>query len=179
MGTHNLLVRLGDTVYLEVIAPNPAAPAPSRPRWFALDTLGPNAAPSLAAWVARTSDIHAAASASAEPLGNIEPMARGTLSWLITITPDGSLPFDGVAPALIEWQTEARPAVKLKDLGLSLASLELFHPEPARISRLLVSLGLEGPVSVVPTDSGLPPRLVAHIDTPLGVRLLPAPQLGR
>ncbi len=179
MGTHNLLVRLGDTLFLEVIAPNAAAPAPSRPRWFALDTLRPNAAPYLAAWVARTSDIHAVASASSEPLGHIEPMTRGTLSWLITITPDGSLPFDGIAPALIEWQTEAHPAAKLQDQGLSLASLELFHPKPARISRLLVSLGLEGPVSVLPTSSGSRPRLVAHINTPLGVRLLSASQLRR
>lgn len=30
MGTHNLLLRLGDC-YLEVIAPNPDAPAPTRP----------------------------------------------------------------------------------------------------------------------------------------------------
>ena len=177
MGTHNLLVRVGNTLCLEVIAPNPVAPAPSRPRWFALDTLRPNTAPSLAAWVARTSDIHAVAAASSEPLGNIEPMTRGTLSWLITIPPDGSLPFDGIAPALIEWQTEVHTAAKLQDQGLSLASLELFHPEPKRISRLLVSLGLEGPVSVLPASSGSRPRLVAHINTPLGIRSLSAPQL--
>jgi hypothetical protein len=175
MGTHNLLLRLGDKLFLEVIAPNPAAPAPSRPRWFALDTLRPNAAPSLATWVARTSDIHAVASASSEPLGNIEPMTRGTLSWLITITPDGSLPFDGIAPALIEWQTEVHPAAKLQDQGLSLATLELFHPEPERISRLFLSLGLEAPLSVLSTSSGSPPRLVAHINTPFGVRLLSTP----
>ncbi len=172
MGTHNLLVRLGDSLFLEVIAPNPAAPAPSRPRWFALDTLHANAAPSLAAWVARASDIHAVAAASSEPLGNIEPMTRGSLSWLITITADGSLPFDGIAPALIEWQTEAHPAAQLQDQGLSLAGLELFHPEPARMSRLFVSLRLEGPVSVLPIASGSRSRLVAHINTPLGVRSL-------
>ncbi len=177
MGTHNLLVRLGDTLFLEVIAPNPAAPAPSRPRWFALDTLHPNAAPSLAAWVARTSDIHAVASASPEALGNIEPMTRGTLSWLITITPDGSLPFGGIAPALIEWQTDEHPAAKLQDQGLSLAGLELFHPEPKRISRLLLSLGIDAPLTVLPISSGSRPRLVAHINTPLGVRLLSAIQL--
>ena len=36
-GTHNRLLSLG-TGYLEVIAVNPDAPAPTRPRWFGLDT---------------------------------------------------------------------------------------------------------------------------------------------
>jgi hypothetical protein len=30
MGTHNLLLQLGQATFLGVIAPNPAAPAPSR-----------------------------------------------------------------------------------------------------------------------------------------------------
>ncbi|MEY3533834.1 MAG: hypothetical protein RI979_1858, partial [Pseudomonadota bacterium] len=33
MATHNRLMGLGD-LYLEVIAPNPAAPRPTWPRWF-------------------------------------------------------------------------------------------------------------------------------------------------
>jgi hypothetical protein len=172
MGTHNLLLRLGDALFLEVIAPNPAAPAPFWPRWFALDSLAPNSAPALSAWVARTSDIHTTTSASSEVLGNIEPMSRGALNWLITIPPDGSLPLGGVAPVLIEWQTDVHPATRLEDHGLSLAKLELFHPEPDRVSRLLLSLGIEGPVSITAAQSGAAPRLVAYIDTPKGLRLL-------
>ena len=42
MGTHNLLLRLGDSVFLEVLSPNPDAPPPSRPRWFGLDALRPD-----------------------------------------------------------------------------------------------------------------------------------------
>jgi len=56
MGTHNLLLRLGDTLFLEVIAPNPYAPAPTRPRWFGLDTLDSSSPPLLSAWVVRTAD---------------------------------------------------------------------------------------------------------------------------
>ena len=41
MGTHNVLLRLGDDVYLEVIAADPRAAAPARPRWFGLDALEP------------------------------------------------------------------------------------------------------------------------------------------
>lgn len=172
MGTHNLLLRLGDSLFLEVISPNPGAPAPARPRWFALDTLQPDSAPALAAWVARTAGIGATASACSEALGNIEPMSRGALDWLITISSDGALPLNGVAPLLIEWQTDVHPAAKLEEHGLSLAGLELFHPEPERISRLLLSIGLEGPFSVSPLSGERHPYLVAHIDTPQGIRLL-------
>lgn len=176
MATHNLLLRLGDTMFLEVIAPNPAAPAPSRPRWFALDTLGPQSQPSLSTWVVRTPDIRAAVAAASEPLGSIEPMSRGALNWLITIPTDGSVPLDGVAPALIEWHTDVHPAARLEDKGLSLAKLEIVHPNPERVSRLLSSLELDAPVSVVPASPGTSARLVAHINTRRGIRVLSVPQ---
>lgn len=172
MGTHNLLLRLGEALFLEVISPNPNAPAPSRPRWFGLDTLDASSAPALSAWVARTADIHATACACSEALGEIEPMSRGALDWLITIPADGAPPLDGVAPALIEWQAESHPAAQLEDHSLSLARLELFHPEPERISRLLLSIGLEGALSVSPPTGGRSAYLVAHIDTPRGPRTL-------
>lgn len=170
MGTHNLLLRLGDAMFLEVISANPRAAAPTRPRWFALDTLHPDSAPMLTHWVARTGDIHAAGYACSEALGNIEPMSRGELNWLITIPADGVLPLHGLAPALIQWTTAQHPALKLQDHGLSLARLEFFHPEPERVSRLLSSIGLEGAYSVAVTQGAA--RLVAHINTPQGLRSL-------
>jgi hypothetical protein len=172
MATHNLLLRLGDTMFLEVIAPNPAVPAPSRPRWFALDSLGPQSPSSLSTWVVRTSDIRAAAAASSEPLGTVEPMSRGALNWLITIPADGSVPLDGTAPALIEWHTDVHPAAKLEDQGLSLARLEIVHSNPDRVSRLLSSLELDAPVSVLSAPSGASARLIAYINTPQGLRVL-------
>ena len=36
MGTRNHLLRLGDALFLEVIAVDPEAPAPPRARWFGL-----------------------------------------------------------------------------------------------------------------------------------------------
>jgi hypothetical protein len=60
MGTHNLLLSLGPTVYLEVVAIDPDAPPVSRPRWFGLDHVpASQSAARLAAWVANTEDIHA------------------------------------------------------------------------------------------------------------------------
>lgn len=172
MGTHNLLLKLSDSLFLEVIAPNPKAPAPGRPRWFALDTLGPDSRPALSAWVARTSDIHASASACSEALGNIEPMSRGSLDWLITIPDDGALPLQGIGPALIQWSGNAHPAARLEDRGLSLVKLELFHPEPERIARLLRSIDLEGTLSVSRSNAGCAPHLAARINTPHGLRVL-------
>jgi hypothetical protein len=171
MGTHNRLLRLGESLYLEVIAPNPAAAKPPRPRWFDLDSLAPNAAPRLGAWVARTSDIHTALTAADESLGRVEPMRRGVLEWLISIPADGSLPLGGAAPALIEWHTDTHPALKLDDMGLALVKLEIHHPEPARIERLLRALKIDGPVEVVSEPSAAA-RLVAHIQTPQGLRKL-------
>ncbi len=172
MGTHNLLARLGDGLFLEVIAADPNAPAPARPRWFSLDTLAADAEPALSAWVVRTTDIRAAAAAASEPLGNIAPMSRGALNWLITIPEDGSLPLGGAGPELIQWQSDVHPAAGLKDRGLSLAALEIFHPEPERVSRLLRSLKLEAPVSVSAASAC---RLSARIDTPAGLRVLSSP----
>ncbi|MDR7378964.1 hypothetical protein J2X19_003658 [Rhodoferax ferrireducens] len=173
MATHNRLLRLGDALFLEVIAPNPLASPPARPRWFALDTLQPGTEPALATWVARSPDIQASLAASTEALGAVEPMQRGALHWLITIPADGALPLQGIAPALIEWQTQEHPAAKLPDLGLSLLQLELLHPEPQRIARLLGSLEIDdGRLRVGLLAQGSP-RLVAHIQTPQGLRQLP------
>ncbi len=103
MGTHNLLLALGEAVFLEVIAINPDAPAPKRPRWFGLDQLPSDSAPFLSCWVARTDHIHLTAAAAPEQLGVVQPMSRGALNWLITIPEDGSVPMGGAAPALIQW----------------------------------------------------------------------------
>lgn len=169
MGTHNMLVRLGAGLFLEVIAPNPFADKPGRPRWFDLDSLNPGSRPRLSNWVARTADIHAALGLSAEYLGEIEPMSRGSNHWLITIPEDGSLPLEGIAPALIEWQTDRHPACDMPDLGTRLLGLELLHPDPARITRLMQSLNMRGNYEVKAIAQGQMPQMIAHIQTPSGV----------
>lgn len=172
MGTHNRLLRLGDTMYLEVIAINPAAPAPGRPRWFGLDLLDADAAPRLRTWIARTDNIEHATAAAGEVLGPITPMARGDFRWLITIPDDGKPPLGGVVPALIEWKSEPHPAKGLPDLGLRLRGLELFHPRPHRVMALLQAVGVEGPIQVRRSPQGQGSSLTAHIDTPQGLRSL-------
>lgn len=172
MGTHNRLLRLGDGLFLEVIAVDPDAPPPGRPRWFGLDHVRVDTPPVLSGWVARTDDIRAAASAATEELGAIEPMTRGALDWHITIAADGELPLGGAAPALIEWHAPVHPAATLEDHGLSLASLEIFHPQPERLVRLLRVIDFDGPLSVSAAPASARPYLVAQIGTPSGVREL-------
>jgi hypothetical protein len=175
MGTHNSLLRLSNTMFLEVIAPIPGVPQPDRPRWFALDNLAVDALPSLSTWVVRSADIHATAAGSLEALGPVEPMSRGALDWLITIPADGSVPLDGVAPALIQWHAGPHPASVMQDRGLSLVALEVFHPKPDRVRALLKSIEAEGPVSVLPLPKGAAAYLVATINTPGGLRKLSGP----
>lgn len=172
MATHNCLLRLGDSLYIEVISPNQDAVPPGRPRWFGLDRTDHTSLPSLSAWVVRVPDIEAAVRDCSEALGEIAPMSRGSLNWRITIPSDGLVPVDGVAPALIEWRTEQHPAGLLCEQGLSLTELTLHHPEPARIERLLTSLQLDGPVSVRPVAAGGSPGIRAKIQTPHGICLL-------
>jgi hypothetical protein len=174
MGTHNLLLRLGDALFLEVIAVNPAAVRPPRPRWFALDALDDAAAPRLAHWVARTAAIRSAPAEYLDLVGPIEPMTRGTLQWLITIPGDGALPMDGAAPALIEWRTPGHPAARLLDKGCALRRLEIHTAESERVGALLDSLAMRADVKLVALGVGEATRLVAHIDTPAGIRCIGA-----
>ena len=169
MGTHNLLLKLGDATFLEVIAPDPAAPHPGRPRWFALDDAAALREPRLAAWVARTDDLGACPRELLERLGPVETMTRGVREWLITIPVDGALPWGGALPMLIEWQSPRTPAgAGLSEAGCTLATLGLRHPEPDRLAALLALAGLEDRVACAAGAAGL----WADIATPQGLRRL-------
>lgn len=169
MGTHNFLLKLGDSMFLEVIAVNPEAPSPKQARWFELDEPESNESPRLATWVVRTNDVKAALLASPVVSGYVTPMSRGALNWLITVPRNGSLPMQGVAPTMIQWQA-THPAGGMKDSGCSLLRLEGFHPRAEKVTAMLKAIGFQGDFSVSPLPSGEQPYLVAHIQTPSGVR---------
>jgi hypothetical protein len=167
MGTHNRLLRLGAALYLEVIAINPAAPHPARARWFDLDRYAPHMPPRLVTWVVRTNDIETAVARCGVAIGSIEAMTRGSLGWRITIPRDGSLPFDGVMPALIQWDADPHPATRMANRSCTLAALEGHHAEAGRIRAALQALGLSD-VSVAEPAPGEPASLAATIDTARG-----------
>jgi hypothetical protein len=175
MATHNALIRLGDSAYLEVIAPNPGALRPNQPRWFELDRVKPDELPRLATWVARTADVKATTAMCRGEFGDIEPMSRGTLNWLITIPSEGALIAGGVIPMLIEWPAENYPATRLEDKGCALRRLDVFHPEVDLVVDTLDCLGLRGDVRIHRLATKGRPNLVAVIDTPRGPRSIGAP----
>ena len=145
MSTHNLLLRLDAGRYLEVIAVDPDAPAPDRPRWFGLDDAALQSrlerGPRLIHWVCRCRDIDALA-ARVPALGAAHRMERGDLSWRITIPDDGSLPHDGIVPTLIEWDTATHPHARLPDVNLRLDSLAATHPRPGLVAKAMERLGV-------------------------------------
>jgi Glyoxalase-like domain len=148
MGTHNRLTALGPTSFLEIIAIDPDAEPPSRPRLFALDDPGVRARlhrrPGLLAWIAGTGDIAASLARAREAgadLGRAVELTRSDLVWLLSIRDDGALPENGTLPSLIEWPEGPHPAGRLTDQGLRLETLELRHPEPAKLDRVLSAIG--------------------------------------
>jgi hypothetical protein len=171
MGTHNLLLRLGESAFLEVIAPDPGAPRPDRPRWFGLDDPFLLREPRLAAWVARTDTLRDCPADVLAVVGPVETMTRGAREWLITLPADGSLPLGGAMPMLIEWQSPREPAGPgLPDSGCSLSLLAIQHPDPALAKALHARAGLVDSLHVGEGE----PSLQAKVRTPQGMRYIGA-----
>lgn len=166
MGTHNHLLGLGSSDFLEVIAVDPAAPKPAGPRWFALDRHG-DRAPYLATWVVRTASLALALSALSPSVGAARPASRGDLAWLITVPDDGAMPFDGAHPTVIEWQVSPLPVTRMADAGCRLRRLTVEHPNADVIARRLAPLFRDPRVDFVVAPAM---RLAAEIETPAGVR---------
>lgn len=163
-GTRNALLALGDETYLEIMAPDPEQPAPSRPRLFAMDELE---APVLATWAATAQDLTGLADAAAErgtPLGDVQTGGRrqpdgSFLSW--RITDPYTAREDGLVPFLIDWGDTPHPAADAAP-GCELLDLRGEHPEPEKVLDALEALGLRLPVTFGA------PALIATIATPHG-----------
>lgn len=137
MGTHNHLLGLGGGAYLEVIAPNPAAPKPTRPRAFALDMC---TAPRLAHWVVRTSDMTAALATFGDMTGPAIALSRGPLHWRLTVPEDGALPLDGAFPSMIEWPDGTGPANQISSNGCVLDRLTIRTAHASALDPILAAM---------------------------------------
>ncbi len=167
MGTHNRLVSLGGDTYLEVIAIDPDAPRPDRARWFNLDQF--DEAPRIGTWILGTDNIDDALTCAHPQSGPAIDMARGDLTWRISVPEDGSMPMGGAFPSFIEWRADPHPARKMIDVGLRLKELRIEHPQAQEIEPVLAGR-LDG-VSIV-FEIADHMRIVAQIETPFGTKTL-------
>lgn len=133
MGTHNRLLGLGPE-YLEVIAIDPDAQPLAHARWFDLDRFeGPTR---LTNWILNTPDLDAALAGLPDGFGRPVQFTRGDLSWRMAVPADGRLPWDGLAPALIQWDGDARPPARLPERECRLVELRITHPDALALGNL-------------------------------------------
>lgn len=168
-GTRNALLSLGPSVYLEIIGPDEAGPAPSTPRPFGIDTLQE---PILVTWAVRRphlAELAQHATTIGVSLGSIVEGRRrlpdgALLEWQLTL-PD-PITGGGLIPFFIDWGTSPHPA-KTAPRGCTLSELCGEHPNPDRLRDVLAGLGVELSIQAGPL-----PQLTAVIDTPLGPQRL-------
>jgi hypothetical protein len=172
MGTHNRLIKIAGPAfplaYLEIIAIDPGAAAPARPRWFGLDERALQArlakSPRLIHWVARSTmlDMHrwgliTVGQRPGDPVKASRPTPSGTLSWEILVADDGRPDCDGALPTLIQWHSP-HPAEAMVDSGVTLQALAV-GGVPPRARDVLRPRGISW------RDE---PGLAATLNTPLG-----------
>ncbi|BCS88944.1 VOC family protein [Pseudodesulfovibrio sediminis] len=176
MGTHNHLMRLGEALFLEVMAINPDGAAPETPRWYGLDDPSVRARldreSGFLAWVVNTDDIDALMQRAALSMGRAETLSRGNLRWQFSLPCDGRLLAGGLIPYAIEWEAEEHPAGRMADLGCRLAGMALYHPYPEWLVSVLDSMGAAELVEVHGVGANEVPYMTARITTPFGVREL-------
>jgi Glyoxalase-like domain len=174
MGTHNRLFSIATDAfplaYFEIVAIDPDAPPPGRPRWFGLDDPALQARvaeqPRLVHMVARSAmlDMHrwgliTVGLQPGEPVRAGRDTPQGRLEWQIMLRPDGSLLCGGALPTLIQWDGP-HPAERMPASGVALRSLSLRGvPERARTVLRL---------RAVQHDEAPGPALRAVLATPLG-----------
>ena len=160
MGTHNALWNMGD-YYIELVAIDPDAPDPGRPRWFGLGDPGVRAhlanGPRLINWAVSTDDVAALVAAAPVALGPVESFSRADLRWKVAVPEDGLPGKDGAFPLTIQWTEGLHPAERLPDMGFRCEALDVRHPDAAAITAALGSV--DGPVAIAEGPTGLTCRI--------------------
>ena len=92
-------------------------------------------------------------------------VSRGDLDWLISVPETGVLPFDNMAPALIDWLGNPSPAQKLPDRGCRLRQLKIAHPQAELLAAYLAAQLQDNRVLI---EKATQPQLSVCLSTPTG-----------
>ena len=169
LGTHNAIARLGERVFLEIIAPDPHLPAGEFARKLA--TL---AEPTLLMWAARTTDATATAG-RAKAAGYAATVAEGhrqrpdgeVVRWVnVFVAGHGA---GTLVPFFVQWHGPHHPAADAP-AGLTLASFAIETPQPTSVRTVLAALDVK-----VSVRKGRRDRLLAAIEGPHGSMVLAGP----
>ncbi len=168
-GTHNALLSLGDSTYLEIIAPDPSLPAPAGGRLFDKQY---RQASNLTTWVLRVDQIEALQLQAASQGLSLGAVASGSrekpdgsmISW--KLTDPYAMPFEGALPFLINWGDTPHPAGSVPRAG-ELIELIIEHPKPELVRKNLQLLEVH--LEVKQADYV---KLIARIKTKNGVVIL-------
>lgn len=176
MGTHNRLLSLGPSCYLELIAIDPAGELPFMKRWFGLDTQDVRERiairPRLLGWVARTDNIDGLSTKTGGLLGGVHQMSRDNYRWRITIPDDGYPVEAGLIPTLIQWDSPSHPSEHLPDAACRFEWMEAAHPNPGKVAYMLEELALKNAMKITPTPPYSGMTMCAYFRTPDGVKTL-------
>lgn len=140
-GTHNVLLGLGPTAYLEIVARDPKQAIIPK-HWIPADQVKQV---KLIGWASTHQDLTCYTRQHADLLGKCASMKRQK--------PDGSLIhwkmsyprfelFDGLVPFFIDWGKTRHPGQVLDEIG-KITAFSLHHPEHAQLHIALKNLGLD------------------------------------
>ncbi|UEL27309.1 VOC family protein [Pseudarthrobacter sp. L1SW] len=188
MGTHNHVMDISTErfpqCYLEIIAVDPGAPEPGRPRWFGLDQPALREAvrerPRLVHAVARTAALETLRQGLATcgldpgvPVAVQRDSPYGTLKWLITVREDGRTECGGALPTLIEW-TGPHPCDHLPQTALALQELVL-RGVPEEALAVLKMPGVKAGTAKAASST----PLSATLDSPRGTVVIDSWRAGK
>ncbi|WP_024333068.1 VOC family protein [Desulfotignum balticum] len=176
MGTHNHLIRIGNNVFLEIIAIDPDQTDLDRPRWFGLDdpTIQTNLdkSPRLLSWVVNCNDINKTMRTASCSFGHPELINRGHLNWYFGLPADGRLIGGGFLPYLIQWIDIVHPSNFMADVGIRLLNIKIYHKYPSWLEKTLFSIEAHKLVKICSPPIDGKSFIKAQFDTPNGLREL-------
>ena len=157
LGTHNLLLRIGEDVFLEVIAADPGATDHHGPRVFGIGAPGSPCADwevgrRRNTWVGRVEELEPVVREHGAIVGQMKAVTRGERHWHMAIPADGSLPQAGAVPTPVQYEPGMVPARHMPENCLALRELIVETPRAGELRSLYASLGVVGPVVIQPGE---------------------------